>query len=178
MRFPILELLCIFALSLIVISAPRAVAEPAIDNSTGTWTFDIEDRGHPTLQYIVAGKTVFFVGCGRAFGLHAIYPITARNVGDNVTITVANSKTSMTFSGQIDESWESDPPNTKHFRQWDLGYDRQDPELYGRKWKMREIRFLNLLDSGVPLTISAEHANYLMPAVNVPKWKVLFLKKC
>src|SRR5438105_15051674 len=40
----------------------------------GAWNFRIEERGHPELSYSKDGKSIFYVGCGRAFGLHAVYP--------------------------------------------------------------------------------------------------------
>jgi len=151
---------------------------PAVFAADGTWKFRLEERGHPELTYTENGKTVFYVGCGRAFGLHAVYPGAAKKVGDKATLTIANAKTRMQFDGEIDESGDNDPPNTKHFRQWDLGYERQDPELFGKKWKRLESRLFDLLDSRQPLTISAEDRSYVLPAVNAPDWKARFKQKC
>jgi hypothetical protein len=36
----------------------------------------------------------------------------------------------------------------------------------------------DLLDSGQPLTISAEGKSYVLPPVNVPGWRARFQKIC
>ena len=66
---------------------------------------------------------------------------------------------------------EDGPAGATHVAQYDLGFRRPDPNLYGAKWKRLEARFLDLLDSEQPLTISAESGRYELPAVNVPDWK-------
>jgi hypothetical protein len=60
------------------------------------------------------------------------------------------------------------------FNQPDLGH----PELDGDKWGALENRFFDLLDSGRPLTISAEGKSYVLPPVNVPRWRARFQKIC
>jgi hypothetical protein len=146
--------------------------------SDGSWRFDIEERGNPELRYSQKNKTVFYVGCGHAFGLHAVHPAAHRKVGKKATITIANANTRMTFKGEIEARHEDDPAGATHFAQYDLGYRRQDPNLYGARWKRLEARFLDLLDSGQPLTILAESGRYELPAVNVPDWKKRFKEKC
>src|SRR5689334_18003663 len=42
--------------------------------SAGAWKYDEDSRGHPQLQYLEGSKATFFIGCGRAFGLHVHYP--------------------------------------------------------------------------------------------------------
>src|ERR1019366_8284211 len=39
----------------------------------GSWKFQTEDRGHPELSYSGNDKTIFMVGCGHAFAIHAVY---------------------------------------------------------------------------------------------------------
>lgn len=75
------------------------------------------------------------------------------------------------FDGPGAEGW---PPNTTMFNQADLGH----PELDEDKWGALEDRFLDLLDSGRPLTISAEGKSYVLPPVNVPRWRARFQKFC
>src|SRR5262249_35730679 len=77
--------------------------------SDGSWKFDIEERGHPELRYSQENHTVFFVGCGRAFGLHAVYPAAHKKVGEKATITIANANTRMKFKGEIEARHEDDP---------------------------------------------------------------------
>ena len=145
----------------------------------GAWQFQIDERDHPELSYLDNnGKTVFMVGCGHAFAIHAVYPGAPKKDGDKATITIASAKTHMDFAGEIASADEDDPPNTTHFLQWDLGYRRQDPNLYEKKWHRLESRFFDLLESGQPLTISAEGRNYVLPAVNAARWRQRFQKMC
>jgi len=84
----------------------------------------------------------------------------------------------MTFKGEIEDGFEDGPPKTTHFVQWDLGYPRQDPGLYEKKWHQLENRLFDLLDAGLPLTISAEGKSYVLPAVDAPQWRRRFQKIC
>ena|SRR5689334_14366237 len=157
--------------------AAVALAMPALA-ADGGWTFGTEDRDHPELRYVKDGKTIFYVGCGHAFGLHAVYPGAPKKEGEKAAITVATAKARMQFKGEIGEAHDDDPPNTTHFLQWDLGYRRQNPALYGAAWRRLENRFLDLLGSGLPLVISAEKKSYELPAVDAPDWKKRFKEKC
>jgi hypothetical protein len=145
----------------------------------GTWKFQVDERDHPDLSYLDNnGKTVFMVGCGHAFAVHAVYPGAPKKDGEKATITIASAKTRMDFAGEIDSGFEDGPPDTTHFVQWDLGYRRQDPNLYEKKWHQLESRLFDLLESGQPLTISAEGHNYVLPAVNASRWRQRFHKIC
>jgi|HubBroStandDraft_4_1064222.scaffolds.fasta_scaffold225607_2 hypothetical protein len=145
----------------------------------GAWKFQVDERDHPELSYLdTNGKTVFMVGCGHAFAIHAVYPGAPKKDGEKATITVASAKTHMDFAGEIASADEDDPPNTTHFLQWDLGYRRRDPNLYEKKWHRFESRLFDLLESGQPLTISAEGRNYVLPAVNAARWRQRFQKIC
>ena len=159
-------------IAILLFGASAAIA------ADGVWQFDLDDRGHPGLSYVENGKTVFLIGCGRAFGLHAVYSGTNKKVGDKATITIGNVKSHMDFAGEIDDRWPDDPPNTQHFLQWDLGYERQNPELFGKKWMRLKNRFLDLLDSGQELTISAQGGKYTLPPIKVPRWKTRFKAAC
>jgi hypothetical protein len=142
------------------------------------WRFGTEDRGHPELRYLENDKTVFYVGCGHAFGIHAVYPGPRKEDGAKVTITISSLNKQMQLKGEIESSHDDDPPNTTHFVQWDLGFKRQDPALYGTKWKGIEHRLFDLLDSRKPLTVSAEERNYVLPAVDAPDWRARFNEGC
>ncbi len=144
----------------------------------GAWTFGTEDRDHPELRYVKDGKTVFYVGCGRAFGVHAVYPGAARPEGTKVVLTIATAKGRMQLNGEIESAHEDDPPGATHFAQWDLGFRRQDPALFGSRWHKLEDRLLDLLDSGLALMISAEKGSYVLPPVNAPDWKKRFRQIC
>ena len=145
----------------------------------GTWKYGREDRGHPQLTYSENGKNVFMVGCGHAFAIHAVYPGAPKKDEAKATITVSNGKSKMNFTGKIDSGYSSeDPPHTAHFIQWDLGYARQDDDLYGKKWKALEAKLFDLLDVGKPLTVSAEGKRYVLPPIDVKGWKEDFKKTC
>ena len=146
--------------------------------ANGTWKFGTEDRGHPQLVYSENGKTVFMVACGRAFGIHAVYPGAPKKDGEKATITIANARTKMTFAGEIASGYDDDPPGATHFVQWDLGYARQDPELYGSRCRKIEWRFFDMLDAGRPLTISAEGRSYKLPPIDVRGWEQRFKDRC
>jgi hypothetical protein len=155
------------------LSLPGALA------ADGAWKFEIDERDHPYLSFLDGnGKTVFMVGCGHAFAIHAVYPGAPKKDGEKATIAIANGKQQMSFAGEIDSGYDDDPPNTTHFVQWDLGYRRQDPNLYEKKWHQLENRLFDLLDSGKPLTISAEGKSYVLPAVDAPRWRERFQKIC
>jgi hypothetical protein len=138
----------------------------------GAWKFERDNRDHPELTYTEDGKAVFMIACGRAFGLHARYPATAKKDG-KAAITLANSKTKMTFAGEFQEPDEN---SVTTFLQWDLGYRRQDPKLYGKEWNRQKVRLLDLLTAG-PITVSAGGRSYQMPAVVLPDWRAAF-EKC
>jgi hypothetical protein len=170
------RLLCVLAATAgLALSAASAAGE----SGKGTWKFDTEDQGHPRLANWENDKTVVMIGCGHAFAVHAVYPGAAKKDDEKATITIANGKTEMNLNGIIESRFaEMSPPNTTHFVQWDLGFTRQDRELYGRRWKRQEARLLNFLDSGRPLTVSAEGKSYELPPIRIRGWKERFKKIC
>ena len=143
----------------------------------GVWKYELGPQEHPELTYTENGKEVFSVGCGHAFAVHANYP-GAQDRKGAAAITIANSKTKMVLKGEIDEPEKGDPPGPARFTQWDLGYRRQNPALYGKKWHALEDRLFDLLDSKLLLTISAGKKDYVLPAVDAPDWKAKFRKIC
>ena len=162
--------------ALIVMSCLGA---PAAFAAGGAWTFEIDKQDQPSLNYQdTKGKTVFRVGCGGHFNMWMVYPGVAKKDGEKATITIANKKTSMDFAGAIDSGYDDAPPNATIFEQPDLGYARDDPELYQAKWHALEKQFFDLLDSGEPLTISAEGHDYVLPAIKIPRWRQRFNKIC
>jgi hypothetical protein len=138
----------------------------------GAWKFEVDNRDHPILSYAESGKAIFMIGCGRAFGLHVRYPATPKKDG-KATITLANSKTRIKFVGEFEEP---DATSDTTFLQWDLGYRRQDPQLYGKQWNRKKTELLDLLASG-PITVSAEGHSYQIPGAAVPDWRAAF-EKC
>jgi hypothetical protein len=142
----------------------------------GVWKFVIDERDHPILTYSESGKEIFSVGCGRAFGVHANYPGAQRRKGAAV-ITIAGAKARMRLKGEIDKP-EAGETGPAQFTQWDLGYRRQDPNLYEKPWHALKDRLFSLIGSGRPLTISAEGRNYVLPPVDAPNWKARFKEIC
>ena len=68
----------------------------------GTWKYEyVSNDGH-VVTYVEDGKTIFYIGCGRGFSLHAKYPGTPKMEGD-ATIRIATSRDRMTFKGEFEE---------------------------------------------------------------------------
>jgi hypothetical protein len=149
---------------------------PAGDVWKGSWKFEIDRQDQPSLSYFNTGsKTVFRISCGAHFELDAVYPGAApKEEHTPSSITVANGRTQMDFAGFTYAGPDSFPPDTAFFNQANLG----DPDLAGDKWRAQENRVFDLLDSGRPLTISAEGKSYVLPPVNAPRWRARFQKIC
>jgi hypothetical protein len=141
----------------------------------GAWKFEMS-QDQPWLGYHdPQGKTVFLIGCGTHFEVLAVYPATPKQDGrQRASITIASGKTQMDFAGFVDAGSEQTPPNAGMFDQADLGF----PDLEQDKWRALENRVLELLDSGQPLTISAEGNSYELPPVKAPRWRARFQKIC
>jgi hypothetical protein len=167
------------AVSGLVLSAASAAGGTSKNTWKGAWKFEIDRQDQPALNYYdTRGKTVFRIGCGAHFDMRAVYPGAPKPDDTKVSITIANGKTQMDFAGVIYAGYEYGPPHTTNFDQPDLGYARGDPELYGDKWHALENRVFDLLDSGLPLTISAEGKSYVLPPVKVLRWRARFQKIC
>ena len=161
------------------LSAAAAAAGTSKDTWKGAWKFEIDRQDQPALSYYdTRGKSVFRIGCGAHFDMRAVYPAAPKQGDTKVSITIANDKTQMDFAGTTDAGTEYDPPHTTMFDQPDLGYAREDPELYEDKWHALENRVFDLLDSGQPLTISAEGKSYVLPPINARRWRARFQKIC
>jgi len=146
----------------------------AADAWKGSWKFELDRQDRPLLGYYdTSGKTVFRIFCGTHFEMDAVYPGAPQEHAP-ASIRIANGKTQMDFAGFIYAGVESFPPNTTFFNQPDLGH----PELSEDKWRALENSVFDLLGSGRPLTISAEGKSYMLPPVNVPRWRARFQKIC
>jgi hypothetical protein len=156
-----------------------AVAGASNDTWKGAWKFEIDRQDQPALSYYdTRGKTIFRIACGAHFDMRAVYPGAPKPEDTKVSITIANGKTQIDFAGSTDPGTEFDAPHSTMFEQPDLGYAREDPELYQDKWHALENRVFDLLDSGQPLKISAEGKSYLLPPIKVPRWRARFQKIC
>ena len=171
----------LFGIAAVVLGLGFSEALAAGDVLKGAWKFEMPPpRDTPFLTFYDAkGKTVWRFGCAVHYEMSAVYPGTAAKQDDTpASITIANGKTQMDFAGSLylldgpgAEDW---PPHTTMFNQGDLGHR----ELEGDKWNALEDAFLEFLDSGRPLTISAEGKSYVLPAVKVPRWRARFQKIC
>jgi hypothetical protein len=137
----------------------------------GDWKFVADDGGgHAVLTYSEDSKVTFMLGCGHAFVLHVKYPGEAKKDGA-ATIVLASGKQSMTLKGEF-EVPEDESATT--FTQVDLGYRRQDPGLYEKKWEKLRDQLLDLMDSGQPLKISAggnQNSSTTFPPIAAPGWR-------
>jgi hypothetical protein len=144
-------------------------ALPAGDVWKGSWKFELDRQDQPALSYYdTSGRRIFGIACGVHFEMNAVYPGAAPKEDTPGSITIANGKTQMDFAGNVFHN-----PKSK-CRPADLGH----PELDQDKWGALENRVFDLLDSGRPLTISAEGKSYVLPPVNVPRWRARFQKIC
>ena len=138
----------------------------------GSWTYELEKyRQAPTLKYIDGDKATFLMACGHAFALHVKYPGEAKKEGEPATITISAGKRKMDFKGEFEDPFEDIAAT---FVQWDLGYRRQNPDLYTKKWEALRDRLLDLLDSGARLTVSAGKDSYQLPPVDAKDWRKPF----
>ena len=109
------------------------------------------------------------------FEMNAVYPGTAPKETTPGSISIANGKTRMDFAGNVFHNPEVEmPTDLPFFNQADLGH----PALNEDKWHALENRVFDFLDSGKPLTISAEGKSYVLPPINVPRWRARFQKIC
>jgi len=166
----------LLAIAVVVFGFGLSEALPASEVWKGSWKFELDRQDQPYLSYYdTHGKTVFRIGCGAHFETDAVYPgAPPKQEQTPGSITIANGKTQMDFAGFIYAGPESFPPGTTWFNQADLGY----PDLSEDKWRALENRLFDLLDSGRPLTISAEGKSYVLPPVNAPRWRARFQKIC
>jgi hypothetical protein len=103
----------------------------------GTWKYEyVSNDGH-VVTYVEDGKTIFYIGCGRGFALHAKYPGTPKTEGD-ATIQITTSRDHMTFKGEFEEPLEETAPVPRNFAtsfvRTYLGYAKRDPRVFGKAW--------------------------------------------
>ena len=173
---------------LAVASAHAAKNAPA--PVEGKWNFSTEDQDQPDLSFADAKRMIFDVGCGGRFTLWAVHPLASKtppkddNVAVKVKLTIGNGKTTRQLVGLLQAGFgdtrlgEHFPKTTAYVVQTDLGYDRRSLETYGDKWRKEEAALLDFLDSGGPLTVSAEGASYTLPPIGIADWRQRFSKIC
>jgi hypothetical protein len=176
MTMPARLLGLVLALSWLGLSAANAAGGPSKDIQSGTWILDRDRYDRPWLTFFdTHHKTVFRFGCGTHYELDLVYPGEApKQEHTEATITIGNGKTQMDFAGFTYAAPENFPPDTSWFNQADLG----QPDLAEDKWGALEGKFLDLLASGQPLTISAEGKSYVLPPTRASQWRARFQKVC
>jgi hypothetical protein len=150
-----------------VLCAALLLAACSVPAKAGAWKFERDARTHPILSFSDYGKLQFQLACGRALGLHVRYPGTAANSGKTF-ITISSGRARMKLQGEFQEP-EADDATT--FVQWDLGFSRQDPALFEKRWKRIYLRLLDLIGSGHPVAISSSNGSYRLPPPDVSGWK-------
>ena len=81
----------------------------------------------------------------------------------------------MMLKGEFEElSGDDDLTN---FVQWDLGFSRQDPELFGKRWDRLLSRLLDLIEKASPLTISSKTGSYQLPKIDAANWRAA-IQRC
>lgn len=136
--------------------------------AAGSWKLEFDNRELPSLSYAESGQLIFVLGCGRAFGLHAKYPGKAGTAG-KATLMIGNGRKAIKLVGEFEElSGDDDLTN---FVQWDLGFSRQDPDLFGKRWERLESRLLDLMEKASPLTISSTTGSYQLPKIDALGWR-------
>jgi hypothetical protein len=160
-------------MALIVLGWPGLA--PAAD--AGGWKYQVVPNDGHELTYSEDGKVTFYLGCGRGFALQLKYPGEARKEG-KARITISNGNTKMTFDGEFVPPVAVEVPVPMNFAtefaQTYLGYAKNDPRVYGKKWLALRARLYALLGSGQPLTIAAENSRYQLPAIDAANWRKPF----
>jgi len=104
------------------LATPSVPAENAIGAEAGQWAFERNSRENPSIVYRENGKTLFYLGVGRAIGLWIAYP---RSVQPDRagSVEILTARDSWIMKGDLVNDHGFDPGVT-FFRQWDLGVDR------------------------------------------------------
>lgn len=146
--------------------AACVTASPAA-SAGGHWTYHEESNDGHILAFVEDGKTVFELACGRGFSLLAKHPAQAKTDG-RTRIVLVSGKTRISLDGEYVPPAENSAAN---FYQPYLGYDKNDPRVYGKRWQELESRLLDVLESQSGFTIAAGEANYHLPGVDIDKWR-------
>jgi hypothetical protein len=91
-------LVCLAALLLFLGAAAHAAG--------GKWNFTHDPRDHPELTYQENGKTVFFLGVGRAIALWIAYPGPPQPDKDEETIEIRTAQDVFVMKGELTRNLE------------------------------------------------------------------------
>ena len=150
---------------------------PSPASAAGGWKYQVVPNDGHVLTYSGDDKVVFYLGCGRGFALQVKYPGQPKKEG-KARIAISSAKARMTFDGEFVPPGNVEVPVPMNygteFAQTYLGYDKNDPRVYDKKWLALRARFYALLGSGEPLTISAGKDSYRLPAIDAADWRKPF----
>lgn len=134
-------LICMFAL-------PTLAAD-------GTWKFEevsSSDDAHRHIVFLQGNKELFAVGCSKYVGFTALYPGHSRRAG-KVPMTIATPKATMRLHGEL----ASDAAKVSRVT---VLLDEVSPRPANQ--------LLWMIDSGLPLTVSAGNGRYVLPGAKLP----------
>jgi hypothetical protein len=150
---------------------------PATPAAASAWKYQVVPNDGHVLTYSEDDKVTFYLGCGRGFALQLKYPGEVKKDG-KARIAISNGNTKMTFDGEFVPNVVVEVPVPMNFAtefaQTYLGYAKNDPQVYGKKWLSLRARFYALLGAGEPLTISAGKNSYQLPAIDAADWRKPF----
>jgi len=156
------------------LAALLTFATPA---AAGTWKYEVDRNDGHELTFNEDGKVTFYLGCGRFFALQVKYPGKAKEEG-KARITISAGKATMAFDGEFVPPVKVEVPKpmdfATEFAQTYLGYAKNDPRVYGKRWLALRARLYALLGSGEPLKISAGKDSYQLPPVDAANWRTPF----
>ena len=155
--------------ALLTIATPAASAWQA-----GAWKYEVSRNDGHELTFNEDGRVTFILSCGRGFALQVKYPGASKEEG-KARISLSSGKSSMTFDGEFVPQLKVEAPGPRdyatEFRQTWLGYAKNDPQVYGKRWLATRSRLYALLGSGEPLTISAGKNSYQLPPIDAANWR-------
>jgi hypothetical protein len=157
---------------ILLLIAAFSIASGQALGADGIWKFAQDNRDQPELTYVESGKTIFFLGCGRAVGFHIVYPGKDRP-GGRVSLSIANTKSKLIFPGEIEMGFDDDDSTTPYVVSWNFGLDQGMP---GITEKLKAL--FAVITVQEPLVISAEKGNYQIPPVSIPGVAAKFMKEC
>jgi hypothetical protein len=146
----------------------------------GKWSFTHDPRGNPGLTYMENGKTVFFLGVGRAIGLWIAYPgprlpdppKSDKNKDDDIreeTIEIHTATDVFVMKGNLTNIGDDNPDKfdsgRTYFYQWDLGVGRESTEFdnLGATW----AKFIKSLAAAREIEIRTTAGNLVLPGITV-----------
>ena len=139
----------------------------------GNWNFSRENREHPQLEFVQDRKVLFYLGVGRAYGLHIACP-GPRHPDGPAKLTISTPLGRKVLRGEFtDGSDDFKNPAATYFLQWDMGFDRSQEDGMDKAGE-EFVRFLNFLASAREITIDVDGHTMVLPRVTVANLRTRF----